>query len=305
MRRLAIIALLSGCSTGIDYDHFADALIDARCAYFVRCGVADSATECQAFYQRVAVDNPSTNAAIDDGKVEYHADVAQACFEAYAALSCDQTLQAGDELDVCNGVLTGTLATDDYVRSTSSVNRRTAWCRRAAWRAAPECAPHRRSFPASARHAPRSVPTVCSATSTARARNRCRKAPLALPRRAPTVSTAPVSRRRWRAVARSCRTSASPARAHAPRSARLATAAAGRVRVEGRCLHRGRAVLDVLRVQQHAVHAIADARDALPDHLLRSRVLRWHDVRRPEGERRHVPTQRRVRIPLVRDGRVL
>jgi len=109
MRRLAIIALLSGCSTGIDYDHFASALIDARCAYFVRCGVAASAAECRAFYERVAVENPSTNAAIDDGKVEYHEGVVQDCFDAYAALSCDQTLQAGDELDVCNGVLTGTV----------------------------------------------------------------------------------------------------------------------------------------------------------------------------------------------------
>ena len=77
MRWLAMIALVAGCATNIDYDHFADALIDARCTYFVRCGVATSATECRAFYERVAVANPSTNAALDDGKIEYHADVAQ------------------------------------------------------------------------------------------------------------------------------------------------------------------------------------------------------------------------------------
>jgi hypothetical protein len=114
MRRAGLFAplfvLLSGCTGGIDYDHFADTLIDARCTYYVRCGVAASGTECTAFYQRVAADNPSTNAAIDAGKILYHADVAQDCLDAYAALSCDTTQQPVDALDICNGVLTGTVA---------------------------------------------------------------------------------------------------------------------------------------------------------------------------------------------------
>jgi hypothetical protein len=109
MRCLAVFALVAGCSAGIDYDNFANALIDARCSYYVRCGVAATGTECTAFYQRVATDNPSTNAAIEAGLVVYHADVAQDCLDAYAALSCDTTQQSADALTVCNGVLTGTV----------------------------------------------------------------------------------------------------------------------------------------------------------------------------------------------------
>jgi hypothetical protein len=110
MRRLAVFALISGCSGGIDYDHFADTLIDARCTYFVRCGLVANGTECTAFYQRVATENPSTNAAIDAGKLVYHADVAQDCLDAYAALSCDSTQQPVGALDICNNILTGTVA---------------------------------------------------------------------------------------------------------------------------------------------------------------------------------------------------
>lgn len=110
MHRLAVFALLAGCSGDIDFAHFPDALTDARCSYFIRCGLVSYASECVAYYKRIAVDNPSTQAAIDMGKTTYHPDVAQACFDAYAALSCDQSQLEGDELDVCNGVLTGNLA---------------------------------------------------------------------------------------------------------------------------------------------------------------------------------------------------
>src|SRR5262245_14639067 len=110
MLRLAVFALLAGCSSGIDFDHFQDALIDARCTYYVRCGLASNGAECTAYFDRIAIENRSVPAAIDGKKVTYHEDVAQACFDAYAALSCDNTQLAGDELEVCNGVLTGNVA---------------------------------------------------------------------------------------------------------------------------------------------------------------------------------------------------
>src|SRR5262245_16855712 len=89
MRRLAVFALvfalLAGCSSGIDFAHFPDALADARCTYFVRCGLVKNSAECIAYFDRIAVDNPSTQAAIDMSKTTYHEDVAEACFDAYAA----------------------------------------------------------------------------------------------------------------------------------------------------------------------------------------------------------------------------
>jgi hypothetical protein len=109
MRCLAAFALLAGCS-GLDFGQFPAALEDARCAYFVRCGLVASATECRAYFDRVAVDPVSAEAALDAGKLVFHADTAQACLDAHAALSCDITQQTGHELDACNDVLTGTLA---------------------------------------------------------------------------------------------------------------------------------------------------------------------------------------------------
>ena len=83
MRRLAVFALLAGCTGGIDYAHFDDALIDARCNYYVRCGVAAAVTECHAFYARTALDTASTQSALDAGKLVYHEDTAQACLDAH------------------------------------------------------------------------------------------------------------------------------------------------------------------------------------------------------------------------------
>src|SRR5262245_24882346 len=105
MRCLAVFALLAGCS-GLDFAQFPDALTNARCAYYVRCGVVASSTECRAYYDRIKIANPSTQNAIDMKKVAFHEDIAQDCLAAYDALSCDATEQTGHDLDVCNGVLT-------------------------------------------------------------------------------------------------------------------------------------------------------------------------------------------------------
>jgi hypothetical protein len=113
MRRLAAFALLGhlvGCSGGIDYAHFDDALIDARCSYYIRCGLAANAAECTAYYANEGIGTASVQAALDTGKVVYHEDVAQDCLDGFAALSCDQTQQTEFDLDACFEVLTGTLA---------------------------------------------------------------------------------------------------------------------------------------------------------------------------------------------------
>ncbi len=137
----ALVALAGGCTSSVDYNNFVTALIDARCTYFVRCGVAASTTECRAFYLRVTADNPSTDAAIDAGKIIYHDDVAGDCIAAYAALSCDTTEQPTGALDVCNGVLTGVMqegspcAFDKECESNNCVGEATATC------SAGSCAP--------------------------------------------------------------------------------------------------------------------------------------------------------------------
>ena len=115
MRRLAVFALIAvtGCSSGLDYAGFADALVDARCTYYTRCGLAAAGPECRAFFDRMAIESPSTQAALDAGTLAYHADTAQACLDAYAGLACDLTQQSPDDLATCYEVLTGTVALGD------------------------------------------------------------------------------------------------------------------------------------------------------------------------------------------------
>jgi hypothetical protein len=110
MRRLAVFAFLAACSSGIDYAHFDDAVIDAECSYYIRCGVVANAAECVADFQRSRTGGASAQAALDTGKIVYHEDAAQDCLDAYAALTCDSTMYTGHDLDACGGVFTGTLA---------------------------------------------------------------------------------------------------------------------------------------------------------------------------------------------------
>ena len=114
MRRLGLFALLfaglAGCSGTIAFESFPDALLDARCIYLERCGVVASRDHCLAYYTHAAIENPSTQAAYDAGKLTYSADLARDCIDAFGALSCDATEQDPDALDICNDVITGTLA---------------------------------------------------------------------------------------------------------------------------------------------------------------------------------------------------
>jgi hypothetical protein len=109
MRRLAVFALIVGCGPSIDFAEFPDALLDARCEYLHRCGVVAKPSDCRAFHDHLAIDNPSPQAAYDAGKLQFHPDTAQACLDAYASLPCDATEQDPDALDVCARAITGVL----------------------------------------------------------------------------------------------------------------------------------------------------------------------------------------------------
>ena len=110
MHRLAVFALLVGCSSGIDYDHFDEAYIDAECSRYIRCGLVKNAAECTADFERTRISYASVQAALDTGKLVYDEDAAQDCLDAFAALPCDTAAYPSDGLDACAGVLTGTVA---------------------------------------------------------------------------------------------------------------------------------------------------------------------------------------------------
>lgn len=111
MRCLAVLALLAGCSGGIDMADYRDAVRDAACRYYKRCGAVASDADCRAFFDRLALDDPNPAAAVDMNKLAYAADAAQSCVDAYGKLSCDSTQLTRHELDVCNEVFTGLVKT--------------------------------------------------------------------------------------------------------------------------------------------------------------------------------------------------
>src|SRR5690606_35227771 len=71
------------------------------------CGVVASPSDCRAYYDHIAIDNPSPQAAYDAGKLLFHPKSAQACLDLYASLPCDVTAQDPEAFEVCNQVITG------------------------------------------------------------------------------------------------------------------------------------------------------------------------------------------------------
>ncbi len=106
--RLAILALLAACGGGIDFEDFDDEHRGATCGYYVRCGAFGTVGDCQTYFQRFDIDNPSLEAAIDAGKTRYDGDAAEACIEALDNLDCDFADQDTDALAACDEVLRGT-----------------------------------------------------------------------------------------------------------------------------------------------------------------------------------------------------
>lgn len=74
---------------GISLADFAAQALAARCEAQVRCGLWADQASCVASGQ--AVEDPSLPAAVSAGKLAFDGVKAQQCFDAVAAVSCDQT----------------------------------------------------------------------------------------------------------------------------------------------------------------------------------------------------------------------
>jgi hypothetical protein len=109
MRRLAVFALLAGCADRIDFGEFPQAEIDARCGYFERCGVIADYAECRAYYDMLAIDDPSPQAAYDAGNLTYDEAAARQCIDNYTLAPCDATQLPASAFDVCREAIQGTL----------------------------------------------------------------------------------------------------------------------------------------------------------------------------------------------------
>ena len=106
--RIAVFAVLAACSGGIAFEDFDDERRGATCGYYVRCGAFGTVGDCQTYFQRFDVNNPSLESAIDAGKIRYDGDAAESCIDALDGLDCDFADQDADALVACDEVLTGT-----------------------------------------------------------------------------------------------------------------------------------------------------------------------------------------------------
>ncbi|HUS31367.1 MAG TPA: hypothetical protein VMZ53_22805 [Kofleriaceae bacterium] len=107
MRRSLVVLAFVGACGGIDLGEYPDEAVDARCEYLVNCGLFEDANACRAYYQDRLPNNPSVEAAVDDGKLAYDGDAADDCLDALRSGSCSR----GAELpDTCDHIFTGKVA---------------------------------------------------------------------------------------------------------------------------------------------------------------------------------------------------
>jgi hypothetical protein len=106
MRGLLILLLVASCE--VTFEDFNVKRLDAICGYLVRCNVASSLEDCRDHHDYLKVVG-ALKGAVEEELVLYDPDAAQACLDAYANLSCDETMQPADALDACDGVYTGAI----------------------------------------------------------------------------------------------------------------------------------------------------------------------------------------------------
>jgi hypothetical protein len=115
MRRFALVlAVLVGCGGDDDggpvsADDLPDALVNAFCNYYVRCGLLDDLALCRTLDLDVELD-AEVIAAVNEGSVLYDEAAAGACLGVFGGLSCAEESLDRAESTACDQVFTGTVA---------------------------------------------------------------------------------------------------------------------------------------------------------------------------------------------------
>ncbi len=113
MRRLVLaIALFAACGDDgggpIPIDGLEDAIINAYCSTYVNCGLVDDLALCRTLNTDVEI-GAELVAAVEAGKVIYHADKARECLNGITG-SCDRTeLNRGNSSLACDDTFEGTV----------------------------------------------------------------------------------------------------------------------------------------------------------------------------------------------------
>ncbi len=102
MRLTLTLILLVGCTESIPVDEYSNAIWQARCDWYVRCG-ALAAEDCA---NQLFAPGGINAAAVKAGLATYDAEAAAECLARYAELPCDVTEEYPD-LSVCGEVYRG------------------------------------------------------------------------------------------------------------------------------------------------------------------------------------------------------
>jgi hypothetical protein len=111
MRLVAVMVCAVGCGGGVAIEDYGDALADAFCERFARCGGIESRAVCREILGDPGSYFIELQHAVADGSVIYDEEAMEECLDALASASCDRTAaNARVEPQACRDALRGTVA---------------------------------------------------------------------------------------------------------------------------------------------------------------------------------------------------
>lgn len=111
MRLVAVMICAAGCGGGVAIEDFDDALADAFCDRFLRCGGIESRDLCRELLDTSGAELVELQHAVADGSVLYDEEAMEECLDAAALQSCDKTAEdARVQPPACRDAIRGTVA---------------------------------------------------------------------------------------------------------------------------------------------------------------------------------------------------
>jgi hypothetical protein len=105
---LVLVACVAACDDSIPIEELPDEIRDAQCEFAVRCQLIEDAQTCRAVTGFTGNVFETIIAGVDDGTIDYDADAARECVDAFADRSCE--FPGFHDSNPCDDVFDGTVA---------------------------------------------------------------------------------------------------------------------------------------------------------------------------------------------------
>ncbi|HVK83647.1 MAG TPA: hypothetical protein VM513_06045 [Kofleriaceae bacterium] len=125
-----MVALLGGCGDnlpGLSVEEYAAAVRDADCRRLARCGMMPDLATCERTNLGRYYTSPWFLAAVADGTITWHPELAYACIEELAERSCERDLYRGTTSLACATMYEGTLGDGEACTFDSECISRECW----------------------------------------------------------------------------------------------------------------------------------------------------------------------------------